>query len=117
METFWFSAVTFILAVYVVLDGYDFGVGIAYPFAARTDEERRTILTAIGPVWSGNEVWLIVAGTGLFLAFPRAYAAGFSGLDAVSTRQPRGFAGVVVACKYLGFDVSPLFPFGFGLSY
>jgi cytochrome d ubiquinol oxidase subunit II len=79
METFWFSAVTFILAVYVVLDGYDFGVGIVYPFVARTDEERRTILTAIGPVWNGNEVWLIVAGTGLFLAFPRAYAAGFSG--------------------------------------
>ena len=79
MEIFWYSAVTFMLAVYVVLDGYDFGVGIAYPFVARTDEERRTLLTAIGPVWNGNEVWLIAAGTGLFLAFPRAYAAGFSG--------------------------------------
>ncbi len=79
METFWYGAVTLMLAVYVVLDGYDFGVGMVYPFVARTDEERRMALTAIGPVWSGNEVWLIAAGAVLFLAFPRAYAAGFSG--------------------------------------
>lgn len=79
METFWYSAVTLMLAVYVVLDGYDFGVGIVYPFVARTEEERRMALAAIGPVWSGNEVWLIAAGAVLFLAFPRAYAAGFSG--------------------------------------
>ncbi len=79
METFWYGAVTFMLAVYVVLDGYDFGVGMVYRFVARTEEERRMVLAAIGPVWSGNEVWLIVAGTSLFLAFPRAYAAGFSG--------------------------------------
>ena len=79
METFWYSAVTLMLAVYVVLDGYDFGVGMVYPFVARTEEERRMALAAIGPVWSGNEVWLIAAGAVLFLAFPRAYAAGFSG--------------------------------------
>lgn len=79
METFWYGAVTFMLAVYVVLDGYDFGVGMLYPFVVRTEEERRTVLAAIGPVWSGNEVWLIAAGAVLFLAFPRAYAAGFSG--------------------------------------
>ena len=79
METFWYCAVTLMLAVYVVLDGYDFGVGILYPFVARTDQERRMALAAIGPVWSGNEVWLIAAGASLFLSFPRAYAAGFSG--------------------------------------
>ncbi|MCE3224050.1 MAG: cydB [Nitrospira sp.] len=79
METFWYGAVTLMLAVYVVLDGYDFGVGIVYPFVARTEEERRMALAAIGPVWSGNEVWLIAAGAVLFLAFPKAYAAGFSG--------------------------------------
>src|SRR5688500_13118640 len=79
METVWYSVVTLMLAVYVVLDGYDFGVGMVYPVIARSEEERRTLLTAIGPVWSGNEVWLIVAATALFLAFPRAYAAGFSG--------------------------------------
>lgn len=79
METFWYCAVTLMLAVYVVLDGYDFGVGMLYPLVARTEEERRMAMAAIGPVWSGNEVWLIAGGAVLFLAFPRAYAAGFSG--------------------------------------
>ena len=79
METFWYAAVTVMLAVYVVLDGFDFGVGIVYPFVARTETERRTALVSIGPVWNGNEVWLIASGGLLFFAFPKAYAAGFSG--------------------------------------
>ncbi len=79
METFWFMVVTVMLAIYVVLDGFDFGTGIIYLLAARTDSERRTALAAIGPVWNGNEVWLIAAGGMLFFAFPKAYAAGFSG--------------------------------------
>lgn len=79
MGTFWYSAVTLMLAIYVVLDGFDFGVGIVYPFAARTEGERRQTLNTIGPVWNGNEVWLIAAGGLLFFAFPKAYAAGFSG--------------------------------------
>src|SRR5438128_9622317 len=79
METFWYVVVTLMLAVYVVLDGFDFGVGILSPFAARTEIERRTALASIGPVWNGNEVWLIASGGLLFFAFPRAYAAGFSG--------------------------------------
>ncbi len=79
MELFWYSAVTLMLALYVVLDGYDFGVGMVYSFIARTEAERRMALAAIGPVWSGNEVWLIAGGAVLFLAFPRAYASGFSG--------------------------------------
>ena len=79
METLWFAIVALMLAVYVVLDGFDFGTGIAYLFVARTDAERRTVLHAIEPIWDGNEVWLIAGGGLLFLAFPRAYAAGFSG--------------------------------------
>lgn len=79
METFWYGAVTVMLAVYVVLDGFDFGVGIVYPFVAKTEPDRRTALASIGPVWNGNEVWLIAAGGLLFFAFPKAYAAGFSG--------------------------------------
>ena len=67
------------LAIYVVLDGFDFGVGILYLFVARTETERRMVLASIGPVWKGNEVWLVVSGGLLFFAFPRAYAAGFSG--------------------------------------
>jgi cytochrome d ubiquinol oxidase subunit II len=79
METVWFAIVFGMLAVYTVLDGFDFGVGILHRFVARTDEERRTVLAAIGPVWDGNEVWLIAAGGVLFLAFPRVYSAAFSG--------------------------------------
>src|SRR5262245_15600616 len=79
METLWYIVVTLMLGIYVVLDGFDFGVGIIYPVVAKTEMERRTALDAIGPVWNGNEVWLIVAGGLLFTAFPKAYAAGFSG--------------------------------------
>jgi cytochrome d ubiquinol oxidase subunit II len=66
-------------AIYAVFDGFDMGVGIVYLLAARTDAERRTLLGSIGPVWDGNEVWLLAAGGTLFFAFPAAYASGFSG--------------------------------------
>ena len=79
MEAIWFAIVSAMLAIYVVLDGFDFGVGIVHRFVARTDAERRTVLAAIGPVWDGNEVWLIAAGGVLFMAFPRTYATAFSG--------------------------------------
>jgi cytochrome d ubiquinol oxidase subunit II len=79
MEALWFAIVAGMLAVYTVLDGFDFGVGILHRLVARTDEERRTVFAAIGPVWDGNEVWLVAAGGVLFLAFPRVYASAFSG--------------------------------------
>lgn len=79
METFWFVAVTLMLGIYVVLDGFDFGVGVIYPIVTKTERERRVALGAIGPVWNGNEVWLLASGGLLFFAFPKAYAAGFSG--------------------------------------
>src|SRR5947209_3824924 len=79
METLWYAILAGMLTVYVVLDGFDFGAGILHLFVARTDEERRTVLAAIGPVWDGNEVWLIASGGMLVYAFPRAYAGGFSG--------------------------------------
>src|SRR5438132_9180409 len=79
METVWFTIVWGMLAVYTVLDGFDFGVGILHRLVARTDDERRTVFAAIGPVWDGNEVWLIAAAAVLFLAFPRVYSAAFSG--------------------------------------
>jgi cytochrome d ubiquinol oxidase subunit II len=79
METVWFAIVSAMLTIYVVLDGFDFGAGILHRFVARTDNERRTVLAAIGPVWDGNEVWLIAAGGVLFMAFPRTYSTAFSG--------------------------------------
>ena len=68
------------LTTYAVLDGFDFGVGLLHLIVAKTDEERREVIAAIGPVWDGNEVWLIATGGVLVFAFPRAYAAAFSGL-------------------------------------
>jgi cytochrome d ubiquinol oxidase subunit II len=79
MDTIWYGIVTFMLAAYVALDGFDFGVGTIYRFTAKSDSERRAALASIGPVWNGNEVWLIASGGILFFAFPKAYAAGFSG--------------------------------------
>jgi cytochrome d ubiquinol oxidase subunit II len=79
MEAVWFAIVAGMLAIYAVLDGFDFGVGAIHRLVARTDEERRDVLAAIGPVWDGNEVWLIAAGGVLFMAFPKVYATAFSG--------------------------------------
>jgi cytochrome bd ubiquinol oxidase subunit II len=79
MESVWYFLLAGMFVVYVVLDGFDFGAGILHLFVARTDEERRTVLGAIGPVWDGNEVWLLAGGGTLVYAFPRAYAVAFSG--------------------------------------
>ena len=80
MQTLWFWLVSVMVAVYAVLDGYDFGVGLLHRYVARSDSERREVLGAIGPFWDGNEVWLLAGGGALFVAFPRVLAAGFSGL-------------------------------------
>jgi len=79
METLWFVLVSFMLTMYVLLDGFDLGAGIIHLCAARTDAERRLILNAIGPVWDGNEVWILAAGGTLYFAFPLVYASSFSG--------------------------------------
>jgi cytochrome d ubiquinol oxidase subunit II len=79
MEAAWFTIVSGMLAAYAVLDGFDFGVGAIHRIVARTDGERRTVQAAIGPIWDGNEVWLIAAGGVLFMAFPNVYATAFSG--------------------------------------
>lgn len=75
----WFCIVAVMFAMYVVLDGFDLGAGIVHLGVARDDRERRMVLRAIGPVWDGNEVWLLAGGGALFCAFPALYAAGFSG--------------------------------------
>jgi cytochrome bd ubiquinol oxidase subunit II len=79
MATLWFMIVAVMVAAYVVLDGFDLGAGVIYLGAAKTPEERRSIMRAIGPVWDGNEVWLIAAGGTLYFAFPLLYASSFSG--------------------------------------
>src|SRR5690348_14708191 len=79
METTWFLLVALMLVGYVVLDGFDLGVGALYKLVARTPEERASVRQAIGPVWDANEVWLLAAGGTLYFAFPQLYASSFSG--------------------------------------
>jgi cytochrome d ubiquinol oxidase subunit II len=79
VETLWFVLVAFMLTMYVLLDGFDLGAGAIHPFVAKDDRERRLVLRSIGPVWDGNEVWIIAAGGTLFFSFPLLYASGFSG--------------------------------------
>jgi len=79
LETFWFCLIAVLWAGYFVLEGFDFGVGMLLPFVPRSDGERGTLLKTIGPVWDGNEVWLVVAGGATFAAFPAWYATMFSG--------------------------------------
>jgi len=80
LQATWFLLVGVLLVGYAILDGFDLGVGIQHLVTARTDRERRILLNSIGPVWDGNEVWLITAGGALFAAFPKVYATAFSGL-------------------------------------
>jgi len=79
VETAWFIFVALMITMYVLLDGFDLGAGAIHLFAARDETERRKIIRSIGPVWDGNEVWLIAAGGTLFFAFPVLYSSGFSG--------------------------------------
>jgi len=75
----WFWLVAIMITSYVVLDGFDLGAGILHLLIAKTDQERRMIIRTIGPVWDGNEVWLLAGGGTLYFAFPLLYASGFSG--------------------------------------
>jgi len=79
MTTLWFALVALMIAGYVIFDGFDIGCGILHLFLGKTNNERRMLLRTIGPVWDGNEVWLIAGGGTLFFAFPSVYAASFSG--------------------------------------
>jgi cytochrome bd ubiquinol oxidase subunit II len=79
MGLIWFWLVAVMIVVYVVLDGFDLGVGVLHLFLVRTEAERRATLASIGPVWDGNEVWLLAGGGTLYFAFPLLYASAFSG--------------------------------------
>src|SRR3712207_2906679 len=79
LPEFWFALVGFLFCGYFLLEGFDFGVGMLLPVLGRDDTDRRVMINTIGPVWDMNETWLIVAGAGLFAAFPYWYATMFSG--------------------------------------
>jgi cytochrome bd ubiquinol oxidase subunit II len=79
MGLLWFAIISVMLTVYVILDGFDIGAGALHLFLGRTDGERKSILRSIGPVWDGNEVWLLATGGVLYFVFPQLYASSFSG--------------------------------------
>jgi cytochrome d ubiquinol oxidase subunit II len=79
LNVLWFILFVLVVVGYLVMDGFDLGVGILHPFLAKTDYDRRISINSIGPVWDGNEVWLVLAGGVLFAAFPHVYASLFSG--------------------------------------
>ncbi len=79
LQGFWFGLIAILWAGFLVLEGFDFGVGMLLPIVAHTDVDRRIALRSIGPVWDGNEVWLITAGGATFAAFPEWYASVFAG--------------------------------------
>src|ERR1700735_1788738 len=79
MGFIWFWLVAVMIVGYVILDGFDFGGGVLHFFPVRTESDRRATLASIGPVWDGNEVWLIAGGGTLYFAFPLLYASAFSG--------------------------------------
>jgi cytochrome d ubiquinol oxidase subunit II len=79
MQTIWFCLIAIMIAMYVVLDGFDLGAGAIHFWVARNNAERQQVIRSIGPVWDGNEVWLLAAGGTLYFAFPELYASGFSG--------------------------------------
>jgi cytochrome d ubiquinol oxidase subunit II len=79
LESIWFFLVAVLLTGYVILDGFDLGAGVLYPFVARNEDEKRVVRASIGPVWDGNEVWLVAGAGAVFAAFPMVYAMTFSG--------------------------------------
>jgi cytochrome d ubiquinol oxidase subunit II len=80
LQAIWFFLWGLLWAVFFMTDGFDLGVGTIYPFIGKTDTERKTMISAIGPLWDGNEVWMITAGGVTFAAFPNVYATMFSAL-------------------------------------
>lgn len=125
LNLIWFGLLGVLLIGYAILDGFDLGVGILHPLA-RTDQERRLFINAIGPIWDGNEVWLITFGGALFAMFPLAYATIFSGfyvafmallaaliLRAVSLEfrsklQPSGWRSLWDGCFFAGSAIASL---------
>lgn len=80
LQTTWFYLWGLLWAVFFMTDGFDFGIGALYPFVGKSDEEKRVMINTLGPLWDGNEVWLVAAGGITFAAFPRLYAIMFSSL-------------------------------------
>lgn len=78
LKLIWWGLVAFMVIGFVIMDGFDLGIGMLLPFLAKNDDERRVLLNSVGPTWEGNQVWLIAGAGALFAAWPVVYAAAFS---------------------------------------
>lgn len=108
LQTIWFLLVGILIAGYAVLDGFDLGVGMLHLFIARNDRERRTLLGSIGPLWDGNEVWLLTGGGAIFAAFPRVYATVFSGFYLALMLLLAALIARATAVEFRSKEESPL---------
>lgn len=100
----WFCLIFVLIAGYFILDGFDLGAGVLSPFVAKNDEEKSIVRTSIGPVWDGNEVWLLTAGGALFAAFAPAYATTFSGFYLAIILVLLGLIVRAVSVEFAGHD-------------
>ncbi len=107
LQTLWFGLIAVLWIGYFFLEGFDFGVGILLPFLGRDETDRRLIVNSIGPVWDGNEVWLLVAGGATFAAFPEWYATVFSGFYLALFLILAALIFRAVAFEYRGKSESP----------
>ncbi len=106
-NTLWFTLVGVLFTGFFILEGFDYGVGILLPFLGRTDTERRRIINTIGPVWDGNEVWVLTAGGAIFAAFPHWYATLFSGFYLALFLMLAALIVRAVAFEYRSKDRNP----------
>lgn len=100
----WFVLIFVLFAGYFILDGFDLGAGVLYPFLAKNDRDKAVVRTSIGPVWDGNEVWLLTAGGALFAAFAPAYATTFSGFYLAIMLVLFGLIVRAVSIEFRGHD-------------
>ena len=103
-QVLWFFLIFVLIGGYFVLDGFDLGAGVLYPFIAKNDNEKAIVRRSIGPVWDGNEVWLLTAGGALFAAFPPAYATTFSGFYLAIMLVLFGLIVRAVSLEFRGHD-------------
>ncbi|MCA9137690.1 MAG: cytochrome d ubiquinol oxidase subunit II [Planctomycetales bacterium] len=116
----WFVIIGVLLVGYAILDGFDLGVGILHPLIAKNDQEHRLVMNSIGPLWDGNEVWLVTFGGALFAAFPNAYASVFSSFYSAFYLLLTCLIGRAVSLEFRSKVESPrwrrIWDFGFFLS-
>ena len=103
----WFILIFVLIAGYFVLDGFDLGAGVLSPFVAKTDEEKALLRRSVGPVWDGNEVWLLTAGGALFAAFAPAYATTFSGFYLAIILVLMGLIVRAISLEYSASETKP----------